>query len=47
MTLLKDLLDGAAGDTVPVATLLRQLKIVAARTEAAPLADWVRHELEG
>ena len=47
MTLLQDLVDGAAGDMVPVATLLRQLKIVAARTDAAPLADWIRDELEG
>lgn len=47
MTLLQDLVDGAAGDTVPVPTLLRQLKVVAARTDAAPLAEWVRYELEG
>lgn len=47
MTLIQELVDGAAGDTVPVATLLRQLMVVAARTDTAPLADWVRHELEG
>lgn len=47
MTLLSELVSGASGDTVPVATLLRQLKVIAARTEAAPLAEWVRHELDG
>lgn len=47
MTLLEQLVDGAAGDTIPVATLLRQLKVVAARTDTPPLDQWVRHELEG
>jgi hypothetical protein len=47
VTLLQDLVVGAASDAAPVATLLRQLKVIAARTGAAPLADWVRYELEG
>jgi hypothetical protein len=37
VTLIQDLVDGAAGDTVPVTTLLRQLKVIAIRTNAAPL----------
>jgi hypothetical protein len=47
VTLLQDLVDGAAGDTVPVATLLRRLKVIAARADAAPLDEWITHELGG
>jgi hypothetical protein len=47
VTLLQELVEAAAGDAVPVATLLRRLNVIAARTGAAPLAEWVRHELEG
>lgn len=47
MTLLQDLVDGAAGNTTPVATLLRQLKVIAARADTQPLDTWVSHELAG
>jgi hypothetical protein len=46
VTLLDEIVEGAAGST-PVATLLRQLKIVAARTSAGRLAEWVDRELNG
>jgi hypothetical protein len=46
VTLLGEIVDGASGD-VPVATLLRRLLIVAARTETGRLAEWVRFELDG
>jgi hypothetical protein len=35
------------GDAVPLATLLSQVKVIAARTDTAPLAAWVDHELHG
>jgi hypothetical protein len=39
-------IEGAAGDAA-VATLLRKLKIVASRSGAGRLADWVERELNG
>jgi hypothetical protein len=47
VTLIQDLVDGAASDTVPVTILLRQLKVIAARADAAPLDEWINHELGG
>ncbi|WP_341717680.1 hypothetical protein QQG74_28220 [Micromonospora sp. FIMYZ51] len=46
MTLLTEIIDGASGEA-SVARLLRQLKVVAARTGTGRLAEWVDHELSG
>jgi hypothetical protein len=46
VTLLDDIVAGATGDT-PVATILRQLKVLASRTGAGKLAEWVDRELDG
>ncbi|MFI5709795.1 hypothetical protein [Kribbella sp. NPDC051620] len=46
MTLLDEVIAGATGDT-RIASLLRQVKILASRTGAAPLEDWIGHELDG
>lgn len=46
MTLLDDVISGASG-SAPLAMLLRQMKVLAARTNAAPLAQWVEDELNG
>jgi hypothetical protein len=47
MTLLQDIVDGASGSGVDVATLLRKVKVLAARTHVDQLAEWVGFELEG
>jgi hypothetical protein len=47
VTLLSQLVNAAADDAVPVATLLLKLKVIAVRTDADPLAAWVRHEMDG
>lgn len=46
MTLLDELIEGASGDTA-VTTLLRKVKVVAARAEVPALDEWVQHELDG
>ena len=46
MTLLDEVIQGASG-TTPVAVLLRQVKVLSARTQTAELAAWVNHELNG
>lgn len=46
MTFLQELIDGASGD-MPVPTLLRKVKVLAARARSEPLAEWVEHELSG
>jgi hypothetical protein len=46
MTLLQDLIDGASGDA-PVTSLLRKVKVVAARAGVGRLDEWVAHELNG
>lgn len=46
MTLLQDVINGASSET-PVATLLRQVKILSSRTGTASLATWVGQELSG
>lgn len=45
MTLLADIIDGI--DTLPVAALLRKTTVLALRLHPAPLAAWVRRELDG
>ncbi len=46
VTFLTEIVDGATGAT-DVATLLRKLKVVAARTSAGKLDEWVNFELGG
>jgi hypothetical protein len=47
VTLLSDLIEDASGDNVPLAVLLRRVKVLAARLRTGPLANWVDHELAG
>jgi len=47
MTPLEELIAGASGDGVLVATLLRKTKVVAARLRNVTLEVWVDHELNG
>jgi hypothetical protein len=47
VTRLSEIIDAAAADVVPVATLLRQVKIVASRMGTLELEDWVNRELSG
>lgn len=47
MSKLSDIIDSATGDAVPVPTLLRMVKVLAARTDTAVLDDWVDKELGG
>jgi len=47
MTRLEELVEGASGQDLPVATLLSKVKVVAARLKTAPLERWVDHELMG
>ncbi len=47
MSPLEELVQAASGDTVSVSTLLRKLKVVAARLGSVQLAEWVDHELKG
>ena len=47
MTLLEDLIDSASSDTAPVSTLLRKVKVIAARLRTGELEEWVEHELVG
>lgn len=46
VTLLDDVIQGASG-TTSVAVLLRQVKVLSARTQTAELATWVNQELGG
>ena len=47
MTKLDEIIDAATGETVSAASLLRMVKVVAARLETEQLADWVDRELGG
>lgn len=48
MTLLQDIVEGASGTEVSVSTLLRKVKVLAARTgTTASLGQWVDQELNG
>jgi hypothetical protein len=47
MGLLAEIQNDALSDTVPVATLLRKVMVLAANMDSALLEDWVRHELHG
>lgn len=46
MTVLEEIIDGASGDA-SVSSLLRKLKVVAARAGTVQLEEWVEHELNG
>ena len=46
MSILDDLISGASGD-VPVSSLLKKVKVVAARARVPALAEWVGLELNG
>ncbi len=41
MTKLAAIIDGATGEAVSTASLLRMLKVVASRLQTSPLEDWV------
>lgn len=47
MTSLQNLIAAASDDDVPVAVLLRKLKVVAARLGTVSLEEWVHYELQG
>jgi hypothetical protein len=47
MGLLTEIQTDALSDTVPVATMLRKVMVLAANIDSALLEDWVRHELHG
>lgn len=47
MALLTEIIDAASGDAMSVSTLLRKMKVLAARTGTGRLAEWVDHELAG
>ncbi|MEV6240712.1 hypothetical protein [Lentzea sp. NPDC051838] len=47
MSLLQEIIDGASGDQMPVASLLRKVKVLAARIDTAKLDEWVENELSG
>lgn len=46
MSLIQELINGASGDA-SVTSLLRKVKVVAARAEVPALDEWVQHELDG
>ena len=46
MSILDDLISGASGD-VPVSSLLRKVKVVAARARVPALGEWVDLEQNG
>lgn len=47
MSLLDEIIDGAADDSVSTSNLLRKVQIVAHRVGSAELTSWVRNELNG
>lgn len=47
MSRLSAIIDAATGDSVSVASLLRMVQVLAARTKTATLVDWVDNELKG
>ncbi|WP_197382859.1 AbiTii domain-containing protein [Mycolicibacterium mengxianglii] len=47
MSKLEEIIDAATSDDVPIASLLRMLKVVASRTKVVLLGDWVANELAG
>ncbi len=47
MTLVEGLIEAASGETASVSTLLRKLKVIAARLGTVQLEEWVDHELAG
>lgn len=47
MGLLAEIQNDALSDTIPVATLLRKVLVLASNLDSGLLEDWVRHELNG
>jgi len=47
VTKLSEIIDAATGDSVPVATLLRMVRVVASRIGTIQLEEWVARELSG
>lgn len=47
MSKLTDIIDAATGETVSIGSLLRMVKVLAARVETQVLLDWVDNELGG
>lgn len=47
MSRLTDIIDAAEGDEVSTQSLLRKVKVLAARMDTVPLVDWVDRELGG
>lgn len=47
MSLVDDLVNAASGNDVPVATLLRRVKVIASRLGTDQIEEWVDHELVG
>lgn len=47
MSKLEEIIEAATSDAVPVASLLRMLKVIASRTKVDLLDDWVDNELSG
>lgn len=47
MSKLSEIIDAATGETVSIASLLRQVKVLGARTDTQVLSDWVDKELSG
>lgn len=47
MTLLRQIQEDATSGEVAIGTVLRRCKVLAARLESAPLAEWIRHESDG
>lgn len=45
--MLRQIQEGATEDTVPLSTVLRRCKVLAARLKHAELDGWVEHELNG
>jgi len=47
MSLLRQIQDGAAGDSVSLASLLRKIKLLAARLGVKEMGEWAERELSG
>ena len=47
MSKLSEIIDAATGETVSIASLLRQVKVLGVRTGTQALSKWVDHELHG
>lgn len=47
MSLLREIQDGAAEDTISLGTLLRKVKLLANRIGVKEIGEWAGHELSG